>query len=459
MPWSAELRDLQARLSATQVEFLDFVARNPEGLGPEGFAALGRLDEFLRYPLQPWPLFLSQARRREMSAAARGLYDLIRSIPQRVFGNDPERLAGFYGIGLRAARRASAAIEATAGARGLLARGDFIDTPDGFKCIELNVESNLGGWGNATWADRYRQVPLIQRFLEETGVRPSCTDTIRVFFRNVLEQARRAALDADDELNVVFLLGEPAIPTWLAYVQEAFDRARLEAGGPSRGEIVVCDLSELAPGPLGLSRQGRRMHVVIELFVDEVPEVLVQAQLSGRTQVYNGPANRVLTDKANLAILSEIQDSDLVSAEERELIRAHVPWTRRITAGFADRGGERVYLPDYLLEERERLVLKRGDSLQGRHVRVGQFSSPAEWEAGVEQALDEGLWIVQEKLEHVPYLFQAPGGGAAPHDVVWGLFVFGDHYGGGFTRLIPRGASGVINAARGALEGVLFEVP
>lgn len=49
--------------------------------------------------------------------------------------------------------------------------------------------------------------------------------------------------------------------------------------------------------------------------------------------------------------------------------------------------------------------------------------------------------------------------GAGPHDVVWGTFCFGDRYGGGFLRMMPRGeGDGIINAARGATEGFLFEI-
>src|SRR5262249_38443687 len=162
----------------------------------QGFEALARHDLFMRYPMQPWPIFLSSARQRQLAETARSLYDLVRSIPQRAFDNIPERLAARYCIergragrgwgGGRegVARPVSAAIEATGGARGLLARGDFIDSPDGFKCIEFNVAGNLGGWGSAVWAERYRQVPLIQRFLAETGTRVGCTDTALALFRN-----------------------------------------------------------------------------------------------------------------------------------------------------------------------------------------------------------------------------------------------------------------------------------
>ena len=47
--------------------------------------------------------------------------------------------------------------------------------------------------------------------------------------------------------------------------------------------------------------------------------------------------------------------------------------------------------------------------------------------------------------------------------MVWGLFVLGDRYGGGFLSLAPseartRREGGVINVMRGATVGVIFEV-
>ena len=34
--------------------------------------------------------------------------------------------------------------------------------------------------------------------------------------------------------------------------------------------------------------------------------------------------------------------------------------------------------------------------------------------------------------------------------MVWGLFVFGQRFGGGFLRVLPTGRAGVVNCALGA---------
>ncbi|HEY0782274.1 MAG TPA: hypothetical protein VGE98_07465, partial [Thermoanaerobaculia bacterium] len=48
--------------------------------------------------------------------------------------------------------------------------------------------------------------------------------------------------------------------------------------------------------------------------------------------------------------------------------------------------------------------------------------------------------------------FLSPEGEAVPHEVVWGLFAFGDGFGGGYLRSIPsdRTHDGVVAGARGA---------
>jgi hypothetical protein len=166
----------------------------------------------------------------------------------------------------------------------------------------------------------------------------------------------------------------------------------------------------------------------------------------------------VLSNKLNLALLSELADSELWSDDERAVIRAHVPWTRRLAEDFVDFRGERVYLPDLLASARDQLVLKRGLSLQGAHVHSGAFTAGPVWDGLVGEALAEGGWLVQERLEPVPYVFQMPEGGAGPHDVVWGLFVFGPRFGGGFLRVLPSGRAGVVNCALGAKFASYLEV-
>jgi hypothetical protein len=91
------------------------------------------------------------------------------------------------------------------------------------------------------------------------------------------------------------------------------------------------------------------------------------------------------------------------SAEERQVFRRHVLWTRILS----DRktllpGGETGGLLEYVRDEHESLVLKPNRSFGGQGVVLGYGLARAEWEAAVEKALaDSERWVVQQ-LANIP---------------------------------------------------------
>jgi hypothetical protein len=91
---------------------------------------------------------------------------------------------------------------------------------------------------------------------------------------------------------------------------------------------------------------------------------------------------------------------------------------------------------------------------------VGRYLEPDAWEARVREAVEEGGWIVQERVESKPYFYPPqPGAAPVPHSVIWGLFCTGSRYGGGFLRMLPEGAGeGIVNSVRGASEGAILEI-
>ncbi|MCP4153049.1 MAG: hypothetical protein GY757_35280 [bacterium] len=95
---------------------------------------------------------------------------------------------------------------------------------------------------------------------------------------------------------------------------------------------------------------------------------------------------------------------------------------------------------------------------KGEGVVIGKSVLQAQWEEHVAGALGAGNWLVQEYVETPPLMYQL-GDGCALHESIWGLFAFGENFGGGFLRVMPvEGSSGVINTAQGARLSVLFEV-
>jgi uncharacterized circularly permuted ATP-grasp superfamily protein len=96
--------------------------------------------------------------------------------------------------------------------------------------------------------------------------------------------------------------------------------------------------------------------------------------------------------KAFFAVLTDDRFKSLFSAEERSVIRRHVPWTRVVRDGpIAER----------LRDNRETLVLKPNDEYGGAGVALGWEPSAGAWDAAIERALADrpGAWIAQERIE------------------------------------------------------------
>jgi len=88
----------------------------------------------------------------------------------------------------------------------------------------------------------------------------------------------------------------------------------------------------------------------------------------------------------------------LFTAGEREAIRAHVPWTRRVAEGRTTRFGEEIDLPAWILANRDQLVMKPNDEYGGKGVFIGWEASDGEWAQALATALGSS-YVVQERVQ------------------------------------------------------------
>jgi hypothetical protein len=91
------------------------------------------------------------------------------------------------------------------------------------------------------------------------------------------------------------------------------------------------------------------------------------------------------------------------SAEERQVFRRHVLWTRVLRERSATLpGGELGDLVTYAREDREVLVLKPNRAYGGEGVLIGHSCAEEAWQAAVDRALaDPEAWVVQ-RLANIP---------------------------------------------------------
>lgn len=152
------------------------------------------------------------------------------------------------------------------------------------------------------------------------------------------------------------------------------------------------------------------------------------------------------------------------TAEERNLFRRHVLWTRVVRdCRTSLPTGERGALLDYVRRHRESLVLKPNCDYGGHGVMMGPACSEAAWESALEHALAApGDWVVQRlaslPVHEFPVLTADGAVRFEPFYVVMGLSPTAD----GLGILCRASQKQVVNVAqRGGLVAVLLagEIP
>ncbi len=461
---SDEVRAAHAGLGPLAVELLDYIAADPEArarpLGNDHLPAW--LSSYYSYPLHAWPTLLGEAKRREVERATVGVTRLIKSVPERIFQNDPKRLADYYKLPNEMV--AMFLFAPPNGIPGAVGRCDMLDTADGFKCLEANMSGYIGGW-QLRFADQlYRSEPAYARFFADHGVTPVSRDPWRELLAHAVDEVQSGPVAPASELNLALVL-EGAWPELIAgataYVNPVYDEVLAGRGAGLSGRVVVTSYpgSFAVQRGMRLTHGGLPIHGVIEHSHQPTPQDVYRCFKAETIRLYNGPLSQVLSDKRNLALLSEHADSGAFDAEERALIAAHVPWSRAVADKVVTWQDEEAPLRELLLRHQDRFVVKPATGMRGDGVAVGPRIGREAWEQAVAGAFAESGWLAQQAEHSRPYLGQSGAAGAVPHDVVWGTFCFGDRYAGGFLRLMPQGGGdGIINSARGATEGFLFEV-
>ncbi|HEX4966664.1 MAG TPA: hypothetical protein VF173_37990, partial [Thermoanaerobaculia bacterium] len=398
-----------AHWSAENRRFLDFALRNPEALARSSFAGLHGCNPLPNSPyLQSWPVLADTRRVQEIEHVTVGLDRLFKSVPERFFASDPQRMAKFYDFDQ--ADLLAVVLAQPNGISEALSRGDYIETKDGWKCIELNAGSYLGGWQTEVLEELYLGCPPIAAFLQRNRLAAGHRKTFRRIFSHIIRSTRESVWNGGD-LNLAFVLyphldAQIASFYFPARFQEEYALALREEGGSLRGRIFVCGYDDLEVDSTFLRYRGERVHAVLEQQNGLTNRAAFRCFKAGGISLFSGPVTMLLSDKRNVALLSERAGSSDFTRQERELIERHVPWTRRVVEGPVDHHGRSFSLSGLLRERRQDMVLKNAQSLGGEAVYLGRFLPAAEWETVLARAFREGSWIVQEHVEPLPYVGQ-----------------------------------------------------
>ncbi len=376
-----------------------------------------------------------------------------------------EKLARLYPIdeGVRAQFPLDPRVADLIAARPLVWRAAPVLRFDSFvqegsiRFLEVNTDGSSGMNDTNEIEHRFLQCRVVQQFQEHFRL------TMMPMLRRVLETLLAAyAADPPDVPGAPSAEPVIAIVDWKGVKTEEEFFALKECFEAAGFRMLIVD-------PRKLTFQGGRLRAGGQP-IDIVYKRVLTAELLARwgevqplfegyrqrafTQV--GPyLGEILYDKGVLAVLSDPANASLFEPAEREAIRRHVPWTRRVHPGSTDYDGSRHDLFELLRRHRERFVLKPATAYGGTGVAIGRESTAADWEKSL--ATHAAVEMIAQEYVDIPAepFVQLEDGVVAPKKINVGQFVFGGRFGGLYCRVSD---ASVINVSSGGATLPCFVV-
>lgn len=132
---------------------------------------------------------------------------------------------------------------------------------------------------------------------------------------------------------------------------------------------------------------------------------LVQAYRDHRVCIVNSFRSELSHKKAMFALLTDETLTAKFPINERKAIREHVPWTRVVKAGkssYHDQGIDD--LPEYIKQNREKLVLRPNDEYSDMHSFIGYEHDEGSWARAIRESL-RAPYVVQERVRPARTVF------------------------------------------------------
>lgn len=175
-------------------------------------------------------------------------------------------------------------------------------------------------------------------------------------------------------------------------------------------EVVSPDQLEyrngvLRKGDFKIDLVYRRVKVHEFLVRFDLTHPLMRAYRDRSVCVVNSFRSELAQKKAIFDLLTDETLTAGFPLSERKAIREFIPWTRVVSAQNTTFQDQTVDLPDFILKNRERLVLRPNDESTDQHAFRGAETDEAGWGKALKQAM-RSPYVVQE--ETAPTVFPFP---------------------------------------------------
>jgi hypothetical protein len=181
-------------------------------------------------------------------------------------------------------------------------------------------------------------------------------------------------------------------------------------------------------------------------YMDETKPVL-DAYRDGKIAFVNPFSSRLGGLKCVMWFMTDEKSQQLFTDEEKEVIRATVPWTRFMHEGKTLYRDREVDLVPFVRGNKDTFILKPNAGYGGFGVTIGPAVDQGTWEKAVDETA-KASWVVQEfvdiPVDEFPHF--EDGTVFRPKNVNINFFAFDGQFGGGMVRISE---SAVINVHQG----------
>jgi hypothetical protein len=318
------------------------------------------------------------------------------------------------------------------------ARLDSFLTDNSYSFVELNGESPAGIAYADSATEIFKNLPVMKKFCERYEVeflegRPKMLEVLLSCYEEYLGEKPENA-------PVIAIVDLKGLPT-----QKEFELFRdyFEENGYT---ALICSPDELEFDGKRLRYKEVPIDIVYKrLLVNEYLPILdsapalLEAYRAGAVCMVNSFRSKIVHKKAIFAILTNEKYAELFSKAELEAIRNHIPWTRKFREEQTEHYDEEINLVEWTRENANKLVLKPNDDYGGHGIYIGWASTETEWNDAIMLALENGDYLVQERVqtskEEFPMLDSAGNFQMIEQLVDLDPLLFNGTVGSAFTRL------------------------
>ena len=315
------------------------------------------------------------------------------------------------------------------------ARMDAFMTEDSFKFVEFNGESPAGMAYIHELGKIYRELPLFQQFEERFPARFVSPLEHTFFAFLMLYHEQFEGRELKPTFAIVDHLDVPTIHEFRlikAYAERL--------GYPC--EIVEPQALDCRDG--WIYANGRKIDILYRrLLMNEFYEIRDEcpAYLEGyraqKTCYLNSFRSKLVHKKAILAMLTNERYAQVLDVPEREAVRRHIPWTRRLREQTTSFRGLGIDLVEFVRANRKYFVIKPNDAYGGSGVTLGFEVTQDQWDEAIQHGLAAGH-VVQETVDihREPFMMSTDSGWEeVPAIIDLDPYINGPLMGGCLTRI------------------------